>query len=171
MLTAARPARLWTRTIKDNRELNVKLFQQHAALPFTMRDGALWVLLVTSRETRRWIIPKGWPEKNLKGYEVAQREALEEAGVIGKIAKKPFASFRYLKWISETKHRRCIVDVFPLAVQRELDDWPEKTQRERKWMPPSQAALLVTETGLIELFLTLSEGAPPLSSRAGGDDN
>jgi len=156
------------RNVGRKSEPKAKLFQQYAALPFTLRDGELLVLLVTSRETRRWIIPKGWPEKNLKGHEVAQREALEEAGVLGKIAKTPLATFQYLKRIDETKRKRCTVDVFPLAVQQELDDWPEKAQRERAWMTPGQAALRVAEAGLVHLFLTLSaQSDHPLADEQG----
>lgn len=134
-----------------------KLFRQYAALPYAVRDGELLVVLVTSRDTGRWIIPKGWPEKNLKGHEVAAREAFEEAGLIGEVAKKPLSSFRYAKRLGDDARKLCKVDVFPLAIRQVLDDWPEKSQRKREWMTPGQAAMRVGEAGLIQLLLDLTD--------------
>jgi 8-oxo-dGTP pyrophosphatase MutT (NUDIX family) len=132
-----------------------RTYKQYAALPYTVRDGKLLVMLVTSRETGRWVIPKGWPEKNMAGFQVAAMEAFEEAGLIGEVAIKSFASFVYSKRLSESKRKRCRVEVFLFAVHQELDDWLEKGQRRRKWMTPAQAAARVAEAGLIELFLGL----------------
>jgi len=129
---------------------------QYAALPIAVKDGQPQVLLVTSRETRRWVIPKGWPEKNLKASELAAREAFEEAGVLGKIRKQPLGSYRYDKRLTAKKTVRCEVDVFLLDVERELDEWPEKGQRERRWMTPSEAAHLVSEMSLAEILLNLA---------------
>jgi 8-oxo-dGTP pyrophosphatase MutT (NUDIX family) len=131
---------------------------QYAALPFRMTDDGLKVLLITSRETRRWVIPKGWPEKDVAPHELAAREAYEEAGIAGRIEPSPAGAFRYDKRLSVKKAVPVVVDVYLLEVERELDDWPEKGQRERRWMSPAQAALLVGESGLIEMLLRL--GAP-----------
>lgn len=128
---------------------------QYAALPFTIRDGLPQVMLITSRETRRWVIPKGWPEKKLRPMEVAAREAFEEAGLIGRIGKEPFTSFRYEKRLPSGKTTACVVQTFLFEVQQELDEWPEKGQRERRWMSPGEAALLVSEAGLVEVFLQM----------------
>ena len=57
--------------------------RQFAALPFSPREGETMVMLVTSRETHRWILPKGWAEKRLTGPELAAKEAFEEAGLVG----------------------------------------------------------------------------------------
>jgi 8-oxo-dGTP pyrophosphatase MutT (NUDIX family) len=132
---------------------------QYAALPFRMTDDGLRVLLITSRETRRWVIPKGWPEKELLPHELAAREAYEEAGILGRTERSPAGSFRYEKRLTEKKAVLCIVDVYLLEVEQELDEWPEKGQRERRWMTPAQAALLVGEGGLVEVLLRL--GVPP----------
>ncbi len=132
-----------------------RLYRQYAALPYTVRDGELLVLLVTSRETGRWVIPKGWPEKNMKGSEVAAQEAFEEAGLIGEVARRPFATFQYYKRFSETKRKHCRVEVFLFAVHLELEDWPERAERRREWMTPSKAATCVAEAGLIDLLLDL----------------
>lgn len=133
-----------------------KLFKQYAALPYTVREGELMVMLVTSRETKRWVIPKGWPEKKLKPHQVAETEAFEEAGLVGDITPEPFGSFQYYKRISEKKRKHCTVDVFPLLVREELDEWPEKEERRREWVTPAEAALRVAEAGLIEMLLTIS---------------
>ncbi len=125
---------------------------QYAALPFKAVDGQLVVMLVTSRGTGRWIIPKGWPEKKLKPCDQAAREAYEEAGVLGRVAKTPFGSFSYEKRQAARKPVRCLVDVYLLEVRRELEDWPEKGQREKCWMPLAEAARLVSEPGLVEIF-------------------
>ncbi|WP_353618316.1 NUDIX hydrolase [Roseomonas genomospecies 6] len=132
---------------------------QYAALPFRLRNGRPEVLLVTSRETRRWIIPKGWAEEGVKPSAMAAREAYEEAGVRGTVDHRPFGNFRYMKRLSANKSVLCAVTVFLLEVDEVLDDWPEKGQRERRWLTPSQAALAVGESALVEMLLRL--GIPP----------
>lgn len=130
---------------------------QYAALPYRMtEDGQPLIMLITSRETKRWIIPKGRPEKKLQPYEVAAREAFEEAGLVGKIAKKPSLAFRSEKRLKTGEMRDAVVEVYLLEVERELDDWQEKHQRERRWMSPSEAALLVDEPGLVQVFLKIA---------------
>ncbi len=133
-----------------------KTYKQHAALPYTVRNGELLVLLVTSRETRRWVIPKGWPKKNLKPCDTAAEEAFEEAGIVGEVAQNPIRSFVYYKRLAANKRRRCRVDVFLLAVHDVLEEWPEKDQRKREWMTPAQAATKVAEAGLIKLLRNLA---------------
>ena len=72
--------------------------RQVAALPLRQaKDGTLEILLVTSRDTGRWIIPKGWPSKRLKDCKVAAREARQEAGVKGKIRREATGSYWYVK--------------------------------------------------------------------------
>ena len=129
--------------------------QQYAALPFRVRDGELLVLLVTTRGTGRWIIPKGSSEKGLRPHEVARQEAFEEAGVRGQVHRECFGTFEFVKGAAAGESALCAVDVYPLAVEQELDDWPEKGMRQREWMTPGQAAMRVSEPGLIELFLNM----------------
>lgn len=140
----------------DDSKIDKKIYQQYAALPMVVQDGELRVLLITSRQTRRWVIPKGWPEKDLNPSEVAAREAYEEAGLVGRIGAKSIGSYDYYKQLGEGRQKHCMVSVYPLSVQRELEDWPEKGQREKEWMTPAQAALKVNEAGLITLLLTLA---------------
>ncbi|KQU54758.1 NUDIX hydrolase [Bosea sp. Leaf344] len=127
---------------------------QVAALPIRRReDGAIEVLLVTSRTTRRWIVPKGWPIKGLKDHDAAAREALEEAGVIGKVRKKPFGRYNYWKRMPD-HFQLCNVTLYLLQVERQLEQWAEREQRTSRWLSPEDAALLVDEP---ELAMALRE--------------
>ena len=108
-------------------------------------------MLLTSWETRRWVIPKGWAMKGLKPHDVAAREAFEEAGLLGRIrGKQPVGIFHYRKQLP-TEPLLCEVQVFLLRVDRQLDDWPEKGQREIRWFDPAEAAALVDEGELAEI--------------------
>ncbi|WP_168990502.1 NUDIX hydrolase [Aureimonas flava] len=128
---------------------------QIAALPVRMsEDGGLEVLLVTSRETRRWIIPKGWPMQGRSDDEAAGVEAREEAGVKGKLL--PASIGRYAYWQRGRVEIRFLqVDVFLLRVEKVLKSWKEKDQRERRWFSIVAAADLVQEPDLGQLFLRL----------------
>lgn len=126
---------------------------QYAALPYRIIDGHPEVLLVTSRETKRWILPKGQPERKLSPHQVAEAEAYEEAGLIGTVFKSSFASFDSIKRLKNGREMPCKVRVYLLEVAHELDAWPEKHERERRWMSPGEAALLVTEPGLVQVLL------------------
>lgn len=137
-----------------------KIRTQYAALPFTTRDGQPLVMLITSRETRRWIIPKGWPEKRTAPHALAAREAYEEAGLVGRVGERPFATFWYEKRLKSGRTTTCVVETYLFEVERELDEWPEKGQRERRWMTPAEAAGLVTESGLTEILLSLPDHLP-----------
>jgi 8-oxo-dGTP pyrophosphatase MutT (NUDIX family) len=132
------------------------LRQQVAALP--LRRGAtgnLEILLVTSRETKRWVIPKGWPQPACSDPGSAAREALEEAGVEGAIEERSVGSFRYAK--RRTKADIDVnVTVFILHVTRELDHWPEARERERVWLSPLEASERVAEPDLSALILAVA---------------
>src|SRR3954471_18775087 len=93
---------------------------QVGALPIRFEDGRARVLLLTSRETKRWVIPKGWPMKGRKNWAAAAQEAKEEAGIIGRIDKKPIGSFLYFK--RRAAHfDLCRVDVYTLHYDKRLD--------------------------------------------------
>lgn len=129
---------------------------QSAALPFRMTpDGAPEILLITSRETRRWILPKGWNEDNVKPHDTAALEAFEEAGVRGRIKKKPIGSYIYEKRMDNGGGVPCQVVIYPLKVTEVLNNWPEKAQRERRWVSLEHSALLVSEPGLVKLLQSL----------------
>jgi 8-oxo-dGTP pyrophosphatase MutT (NUDIX family) len=129
---------------------------QIGALPIRWdADGTLRVMLVTSRETRRWIIPKGWPMKGKKDHDAAAQEAREEAGVEGNVAKEPVGS--YLYWKRRDSHfDLCQVAVYILTVEKQLKKWREQSQRETGWFSIAEAAQLVAEPGLCTLISALS---------------
>ncbi|MBW8880492.1 MAG: NUDIX hydrolase [Asticcacaulis sp.] len=126
---------------------------QYAALPFRTVDGRVEILLVTSRESRRWIVPKGWPIRGLSGAQSAAREAFEEAGVVGDIGPDALGGFTYEKALPDLRNVTCDVAVYALRVTEELDVWPEAAQRERRWMPWQEAARHVREDHLRELII------------------
>jgi 8-oxo-dGTP pyrophosphatase MutT (NUDIX family) len=114
------------------------------------------VMLVTSRETGRWVLPKGWPKKHLSAPETAALEAFEEAGLVGEIAPDSLGVYRYSKRMPNGATVECAVDVFRLRVAGLLDDWPERAQRRREWFTLTEAAAAVEETGLAELLLRIA---------------
>jgi 8-oxo-dGTP pyrophosphatase MutT (NUDIX family) len=137
---------------------------QYAALPYRFNEtDELEILLVTTRRTRRWIIPKGWPIKGLKPPESAAREAFEEAGVRGKIGKKSVGTFTYQKLLDDDGVTvPCEVKVFPLLVQRQSETWPEIEQRLARWLAPEKAISLIKDLDLkdvVEAFVTKLDSA------------
>jgi 8-oxo-dGTP pyrophosphatase MutT (NUDIX family) len=125
---------------------------QIAALPFRKRNGKIEILLITSRETKRWIIPKGWPMAGLKDYNAARREALEEAGVKGRMCKTPVGRFTYDKRLKKGGLKTCQVEVYLLAVETLLRTWAEKDQRSRQWFGVDDAISTLGEVGLRQLI-------------------
>jgi len=119
---------------------------QYAALPYRLNDAStIEVLLVTSRETKRWVIPKGWPKKSVEPWDSAASEAREEAGVVGVVGTEAIGSYSYEKRLKSGNLVTCDVRVFPLRVKRCQRSWPEKGQREISWFSPDQAAASVQE--------------------------
>ncbi|WP_299425948.1 DUF47 family protein [Sphingomonas bacterium] len=118
----------------------------------TAVDAAVRVLLITSRENKRWVIPKGNPASGLSAHAAAALEADEEAGVRGLICPTPLGSYRYRKRQRNGASLMVDVDVFPLAVNRELEHWKEQGQRERRWVSLNDAAEMVEEADLADLI-------------------
>lgn len=114
--------------------------------------GDVSILLVTSRDTGRWVLPKGNLMVGIAPHRAAAREAEEEAGVRGTIARKPLGRFPYRKWRSAKRFDMAKVDVFALKVSNELDTWKEQGQRERRWCTRDEAAGLVDEPELRALI-------------------
>jgi 8-oxo-dGTP pyrophosphatase MutT (NUDIX family) len=130
---------------------------QAAAVPWRRSPaGEVELLLITSRETRRWVIPKGWPIKGLTSAGTAAREAYEEAGVTGRPSKKKIGSYHYDKRLRSGRIQHVRVSVFALTVEVEQAAWPEAGQRERRWMSPAEAAGLVQEPELAEILRTFA---------------
>ena len=134
-----------------------KPIKQVAALPLRRSvTGELEVLLVTSRRTGRFIIPKGWPLKGHKDWKAAALEASQEAGVSGEFDKQPIATFQYWKRLKD-RFVSIEVDVYPLRVEAEHPNWKERDQRSRAWVTPAQAATLVDETQMMSLLTALRD--------------
>jgi 8-oxo-dGTP pyrophosphatase MutT (NUDIX family) len=130
---------------------------QYGALPYRLSAGSRPLfMLVTSRETRRWIIPKGWPKKGKSPHHSAAREAFEEAGVVGAVARRSLGSFSYEKRLRNGGSVVCKVRVFPLEVRRQNKQWPEKRERVVKWLSASQAAEKIKEPKLSAIILRLA---------------
>lgn len=114
-------------------------------------DGSIRVALVTSRDRRRWILPKGWPIKGLRNFEAAETEAVEEAGVVGAVTRAPIGSYTYRKRLAK-KTERVSVEVYGLKVERRLDDWREKGQRDIAWLTAEEAARRATDPAVGDLL-------------------
>jgi 8-oxo-dGTP pyrophosphatase MutT (NUDIX family) len=119
----------------------------------------LEILLVTSRETRRWVTPKGWPMPGRADHAAAAVEAFEEAGADGVIAERSLGEFSYDKVLKTTEIRPVTAALYPLEVVVLREDWPEKGQRDRRWFSPAEAAEAVQEPDLAALILKF--GATP----------
>lgn len=117
----------------------------------------LEILLVTSRETRRWVTPKGWPMAGRTDHAAAAVEAFEEAGVDGVVSEQALGTFGYDKVLKSTEIRAITAALYPLEVILIRADWPEKGQRERRWFTPVEAAEAVQEPELAQLILAFGE--------------
>lgn len=126
--------------------------KQIGALCYRMAKGKVEILLVTTRRTRRWIIPKGWPMKGRSDAKAAQIEAFEEAGIIGKGSGKELGTFASLKRIDAQTLIPVEISVFPIMARAQKSNFPEKDQRAFKWLPLKKAAEKCEDPGL-ERFL------------------
>lgn len=135
---------------KRDREMPER--QQFAALPYIVIQRRILVCLVTSRETHRWIIPKGWPKKKLAPHVLAAREALEEAGLTGVVSPAPVGSYTYQKRMRSGPPVPCRVTVYPMLVTGQALDWPERKERDLVWLPSREAARRVDEPELAALL-------------------
>lgn len=132
---------------------------QVAAIPFRLSDGGeLEIMLVTSRGTRRFIVPKGWPMKGKSERQAALIEAREEAGVRGKALKNPAGNYSYWKRLS-TGFVNVEVTAYLIEVAEELASWQEAGARQRAWLSPADAAVLIDEPELSTLVRNLTAAA------------
>ena len=130
-------------------------YQQYAAIcyrPAAHADGQIEILLITTRDSGRWAIPKGWPMDNKQPHEVAEREAWEEAGVKGKAKKRAFGFYTYLKTLDGGGKVPSVVQVHLVEVKTVDARFPEKGQRSVRWLLPNEAAVLVREPELQSLL-------------------
>ena len=128
---------------------------QYGAICWRMHRGKVEVLLITSRDTGRWVIPKGWPIRGLSPAESAAREAYEEAGVGGQIGKRPIGVFEYPKKLDSGKTQTCKVEVFALEQMIQHPTWPEQGQRKLQWFSLTEAVSAVQEPQLKDIIRKL----------------
>lgn len=144
---------------------------QFAALCYrwTEKRKDIEILVITSRDTGRWVIPKGWPMERRTAREVAEREAFEEAGVIGTATEASIGTYDYLKGLNGGIKVPCKVQVHALEVKKMAKDFKEKGMRRLEWVSCEEAALRVDEQALKELILSfqtsMKAAAPRKASR------
>lgn len=153
---ARRTRKFWRGFARDLRRLFGRApRQQFGALCHRTKKkkGSVEILLITSRDTGRWVIPKGWPMEGRGAHEVAAREAYEEAGVRGVAGEAAIGRFAYGKALRCGVTVRCVVEVHPLKVTAMEKKFPERRQRTLCWFTPEEAAARVNEPGLKEIIL------------------
>ncbi len=134
-----------------------KYHRQVAALPFRQDEDGVHLLMVTSRTRNRWILPKGNPIKGMTAHEVAETEALEEAGVVGQASPKPIGDYAYDHLNDDGSIRPSKVAVYPLLVTKQEKDWKEKNERTVKWVPLERAAKRADDEELSVLLKDLAK--------------
>ena len=134
------------------------VLHQAGAIAYRVRDGQLEVLLITSRGTGRWIIPKGNIDSGLTPAEAAEREAYEEAGVRGAIeSTSPLGFYTYFKKTASGAPCPATVEVYLFEVEGQLKRWPEKRERRISWLSVEDAIDLIEEAGVVPLLRRLAE--------------
>jgi 8-oxo-dGTP pyrophosphatase MutT (NUDIX family) len=113
----------------------MQIISHAGVLPYRVSAGKTEYLLITSRGTGRWIIPKGRRERKLDARQTARKEGFEEAGIAGSMAKKPLGSFR----VRSKDTADSFVVVYALRVERQARSWPEKRERQVKWFRAERA--------------------------------
>lgn len=136
---------------------------QYAALCWREARNGIEVLLITSRDSGRWIIPKGWPMTGLSPEATAAQEAWEEAGVEGTVNPLSVGRYGYHKGLPDDTKVPCAVAVYGLRVARLVEKYPEAKVRTRRWFQPSEASALVDEPDLAQLIACF---VPPTEGRA-----
>jgi 8-oxo-dGTP pyrophosphatase MutT (NUDIX family) len=139
-------------TVRPKAVPSQPLVQQAAALPW--RQGAvLEILLITSLDTGRWVLPKGRVEERESPHGAARREAMEEAGLEGDVGTQMLGTYMYEKRQPDGQRRPCCVTVFPMKVTAQREHWPERDRRKTKWLSIQEAANAVQEEDLRKLIL------------------
>jgi 8-oxo-dGTP pyrophosphatase MutT (NUDIX family) len=125
---------------------------QVAALCWRRGKKGLRLMLITSRDTGRWVLPKGWPMRNRTEAEAAAREAYEEAGLRGEISPRSIGIYTYQKALGAGRSIPVVVRVFPLETRELVRKYPESGQRRVRWFSPGKAAQRVAEPELRQLI-------------------
>lgn len=125
---------------------------QYGALVYRINNDKTQVMLITSRRSQRWILPKGWPIKGLKPHQAAAQEAWEEAGIRGKVSKRPCGLYTYPKATVLGKAAPCTVILFPMELSKISNKFPESGERRRKWMSAKKAAARIANRDLARVI-------------------
>ena len=134
------------------------VLRQAGVIAYRIVNGTVQVLLVTSRETKRWIIPKGNVAIASTAAHAAEEEAFEEAGIKGSIDSQiPLGSYTYRKRLSSGEVRPAVVEVYLLRSIKQVKKWAERGQRELAWVSIKQAIAQHGEPGLEPLLERLLE--------------
>ena len=133
-------------------------FHQAGVIAYRIQDGKVRVLLMTSRDTGRWIIPRGNIKSGVTPCRAAEQEAYEEAGVRGTIiGSSPLGMYTYSKKLASGEDRAATVEVYLLRVEKRLKKWPERSERKLSWVSTKEAVRLVEEPGVVPLLRQLME--------------
>lgn len=124
-----------------------------------MTESGVEIMLITSRASGRWVLPKGWPEGTEQLHDAAAREAGEEAGISGAIATRQAGRYFYVKGLSSGEQIACEVLVYPLEVDGVAEKWKERRQRKRKWVAVAEATRMLSEPDLCKVVAAF--GANP----------
>lgn len=139
---------------------------QYGALPWRRTPDGVQILLITTRHTRRWIVPKGWPDEGRDPQECAAQEAYEEAGVIGDIGQEVIGVFVHRKQLKSGQMVSCRIHVYAMEVTDLCADWAEQDVRETKWCSVDEALALVGDSGLRRIIAKFSRAAATLHQAA-----
>ena len=138
----------------------VRRLQQYGVIPYRRDDiGRLSILLITSRRTKRWVVPRGNVMPSCTPAEAAAQEAWEEAGILGSVGDDPIGAYDYLKQRKDGSAVPTSVELYPFQVAEQRGDWPEKGQRETRWFDQISAAAAVDEPGLSSLISNFAPSA------------
>nr|WP_238529743.1 NUDIX hydrolase [Pseudooceanicola batsensis] len=133
---------------------------QYAALCYRVVNDKTRILLITSRGTKRWIVPKGWPMTGKEPHQAALQEAAEEAGVIGRAAPEPLGRYSYMKLLDSGVEAPCIGLLFAVRVHLLRAEYPEANERDRRWFSRKKAARRVSEPDLARLIRGFDPAIP-----------
>ena len=134
---------------------------QYAALPYRRcPDGSVEIMLITSRDTGRWLIPKGWAKPGLGPAKAAALEAREEGGLVGQTDDHSIGSYHYDKRLPDGSIAHCVVEVFAFEVERQMKSWPEQHERSTRWFFLQEAAQAMQESELRSIIRGLDNNVP-----------
>jgi 8-oxo-dGTP pyrophosphatase MutT (NUDIX family) len=134
-----------------------RVHQQAAVIPYRIRKERIEVALVTTSRGKGWIVPKGSVDDGERPRDAAIREAEEEAGLRGVVARKRLGHYLHVKGSGRRR-----VDVYLMRVTNVRERWLEDKFRRRRWMRiPDATARLRKE---LQRFIHHLEGVVEVDS-------